>query len=329
MRSPLRWCSPAPSPGSLRVNADRAGRWPRRGDLSSRVIAALLAVLALGSAPAARTEIVHRERSLYQTILIERRGAEICLQFSIREDQRNQSCIDKRDPRRMVFAYTRMMMAGLLLNPEPKRILAIGLGGGTVPTALAEVLPAAKVDVVEIDPAVIEVAGKWFGFEANDRLEVFTQDARVFTRRAHDRGDRYDLIVLDAYNGDYIPEHLMTREYLQETRDLLAPGGALVANTFAVSRLYDAESATYQSVFGDYFNLQVYDSANRIILASIDPLPNVATLRTRASRLAPALAVYGVEIEKYPQRMAVEQNWDPDTRNLTDQYSPPHQLNAQ
>ncbi|MCZ6711760.1 MAG: fused MFS/spermidine synthase, partial [Gammaproteobacteria bacterium] len=190
------------------------------------VIVALAGGLASTHADA---RIVHRERSLYSTILVDQRGSLLCLKFSIRHNQRNQSCIDTRRPNEMVFAYTRMMMASLLLNPDPTRILIVGLGGGTLPTTLAYLYPDVAIHVIEIDPAVVTVARDYFGFEPTPNIQVFTQDARVFTKRAGLRGDTYDLIMLDAFNGDYIPEHLMTREYLEETRSLMSDGAVVVA----------------------------------------------------------------------------------------------------
>ena len=62
--------------------------------------------------------------------------------------------------------------------------------------------------------------------------------------------------MLDAFDHEYIPEHLLTREFLQEIKGLLAERGVLAANTFASSRLYDFESATYYSVFGEFYRLK-------------------------------------------------------------------------
>src|SRR5262249_43038878 len=140
-----------------------------------------------------------------------------CLQFSVRKDRHNQSCRDSNDPKRLVFQYTQSMLAStLLLDPSPQNVLIVGLGGGTLPTALAELYPNAHIDVVEIDPAVTAIAQRYFDFAPGPNMRVFEQDARVWTKRAATRPLRYDLIMLDAFNGDYIPEHLMTREYLQE-----------------------------------------------------------------------------------------------------------------
>ena len=75
-------------------------------------------------------------------------------------------------------------------------------------------------------------------------------------KRALRAGKSYDLVMLDAYDHEYIPEHLLTREFLQEVKSLLKPGGIVAANTFSSSRLYDSESVTYRAVFGEFYNLK-------------------------------------------------------------------------
>lgn len=287
--------------------------------------AALIACLTIVAA-AADARIIHRERSLYSTILLDERGSTICLQFSVRQDQRNQSCKDRRNPDKLVFGYARMMMKSLLLQPNPERILIVGLGGGTLPMTLESLFPDALIDVVEIDPAVVTVAETYFEFQETEQIRVFVQDARVFTKRAGMRGDRYDLIMLDAFNGDYIPEHLMTREYLEETRDILAEDGVIAANTFAISRLYDHESATYQAVFGTFYNVTSRESANRIILTTGKPLPTLDELADTAKTLAPRLRRFDVRLQDYRKQFSSKVDWDPDSRLLTDQYAPANLL---
>ena len=166
----------------------------------------------------------------------------------------------------------------------------------------------------------------YFSFATDDRLQVHVSDARVFVKRALARGDNYDLVLLDAYSGDYIPEHLMTVEFLAEVRALLAPGGVMAANTFATSLLYDYESETYRAVFEKYFNLRLPDSNNRVIVASNSPLPSTATLRENARAWRSRLRVYDVPITSYPARMSRKVDWDETKRALTDQYSPANLL---
>ena len=291
------------------------------------LLPALLTTAVLFGATDAAAKVIHRERSLYSTILVDQRGSTICLQFSVRRDQRNQSCMDRNAPKKMVFPYARMMMMSLLLKPNPERILIVGLGGGTLPTALRELYPEARIDAIEIDPAVKAVAETYFGFQESENLQVILQDARVFTKRALARGDSYDLIMLDAFNGDYIPEHLMTREYLQETRSLLAENGVLAANTFSISKLYDAESVTYRDVFGIFYNVRSSTSANRVILASNGDLPDKMSMSATARSLAPSLTPYDVRINEFMSGITTEPDWDESARLLTDQYAPANLLN--
>ena len=299
------------------------------GALVRRAAATLMALVLLVAENDANAGVVHRERSLYSTILIDQRGSLICLQFSVRTDQRNQSCMDERRPHELVFSYTRMMMTGLLLRPNPARILMVGLGGGTLPAALAELYPNAIIDVVEIDPAVVKVAERFFGFVPSANTTVFTQDGRVFVKRAALRGERYDLIMLDAFNGEYIPEHLMTREYLQETKALLAPGGTLVANTFSISHLYDHESATYAEVFGDFINFRIPESSNRVVVVPGADVAD-AQLTERAEELTARLRPYDIPIKRYTRILIknrrAQPDWRHDARVLTDQYAPANLL---
>ena len=289
----------------------------------------LIAALLLPLAHTADARIIHRERSLYSTIIVDQRGSTLCLQFSVRKDQRNQTCLDKSNPRKMVFPYAKMMMMSLLMVPEPERVLIVGLGGGTLPVALNELYPNAQIDSVEIDPAVKTVAETYFGFKENEQMRVILQDARVFTKRALSAGERYDLIMLDAFNGDYIPEHLMTQEYLEETRDLLSEGGVVAANTFAISRLYDHESTTYQEVFGTFYNVRSRISANRVILATNGELPDLESLAAVGREIGPRLAPYDVRVNEFLPAFSTRPDWDETARVLTDQYAPANLLGNQ
>lgn len=295
-----------------------SARWTATLAAAALVLAALPAVAA--------TTVLHREQSLYQNILVVQEQERLCLRFSLRRQERNQSCMDPDAPQRMVFAYTRMMMAVLLLEPAPQRILMAGLGGGTLPTALAALLPTATIDAVEIDPAVVALAERYFDFAASERLKVTVADARVFVKRALAREERYDAVLLDAYGGDYIPEHLLTREFLAEVRELLPEGGVLAANTFSASRLYHHESATYQAVFGTFFNFKTRQSGNRIVLARKGPLPPTAVLAANAAVWREPLEPYGVPIDTYPELLDANVDWDADARPLTDQYAPANLL---
>lgn len=295
--------------------------------LSVMLLALAVAWLWPDNRAVAQRTIIHEERSQYRDVVVTEFNNQRCMLFNVHRGDMNQTCIDLRDPKRLVFNYTRMSFAGLLLNPDPQRILVAGLGGGTIPTVMRELFPAARIDVLEVDPAVLTVAKAYFNFVEDEQLVNHVVDARVFIKRAGLRGEQYDYIVLDAFSGEYIPEHMLTQEFLQEVSQILAPDGVLVANTFASSRLYDYESVTYQAVFGEFFNFKTAGSGNRIILAKKQGLPSIASLNAPARQLFERLRPYGINLLEYPAQLSTRPDWDVDTRVLTDQYSPANLLN--
>jgi spermidine synthase len=281
-------------------------------------------VLALLTTTARADTVVHTERSLYRQILVYDDEELRCMRFTKQTGGR-QSCIDRAHPQRVVFDYVRMMLASLAVNPAPKSILIVGLGGGTLVDVLVRALPDADIDVAEIDPAVVRVATQFFGLRPSPRVHVHEEDGRVYVKRALRSGKRYDLVMLDAFDHEYIPEHLLTQEYLREVKALLTPGGIVAANTFSTSRLYDHESVTYASVFGPFYNVK---SNNRVIIARPDGLPDAATLRANAERVRPLLAPFEVDPLKIVERFDTRPDWREDARILTDKYSPSNLLNT-
>ena len=291
----------------------------------TRSIVRILALLLLWHSWAS-AEIIHRERSADRNIIVKQTAERRCLVFSVKRQHRNQTCIDIEHPRRIVFPYVRMTFAGLLVQPDPKRILMIGLGGGTISNVLIELYPEAKLDLVEINEGVIRVAREYFGFRETDNTEVHIVDGRVFTRRAALNAKQYDLVILDAFTGEYIPEHLMTKEFLEDAKAILAPGGVLVANTFSKSTLYDHESVTYAEVFGIFINFKMPGTGNRVIVASASKLPNHEVININAKDLSPMLAPYQVDLKKFIPYLKRDVDWNTTRRALTDQYSPANLL---
>jgi spermidine synthase len=149
-------------------------------------------------------------------------------------------------------------------------------------------------------------------------------DDRVYVKRAAREGTKYDLVMLDAFDHEYIPEHLLTREFLTEVKSLLTPNGVLVGNTFSSSKLYDAESTTYAAVFGTFFNLK---AANRVIIARPAGLPGQDQLRLKALQYELALRSFGVDFQEVLPMFTTTPDWDTTARVLTDQYSPANLLN--
>ena len=215
----------------------------------------------------------------------------------------------------------------MIVNPNPQRILIVGLGGGTMSNTLHQLLPNAEIENVEIDPAVIKVARQYFSFFENDKVTSQVKDGRIFIKRGLLKKQQYDWIILDAFNGDYIPEHLMTKEFLEETKALLSANGVITANTFSISDLYDYESATYQAVFGDFYQVKNNKNDNRIILTTKNGLPKANQLEANLASLHDRLRPYDVNILKVFNSFTDKQDWPSDTPLLTDQFSPANLLN--
>ncbi len=135
----------------------------------------------------------------------------------------------------------------LHLVPNPKHVLVLGLGAGVIPDTLAR--KGAKVDVVEINPRMGEVAEKHFGYRPGETTQIYTEDARTFVHRCV-KG-QYDVVYIDLFAGDGIPEHLLTREFLSDVRDCLQDKGIVAMNSF----LYAASPAYFESILATLENV--------------------------------------------------------------------------
>jgi spermidine synthase len=134
------------------------------------------------------------------------------------------------------------------------------------------------VDVVEIDPAVVRFAQKYFGFVATG--EVHVDDARSFLQRTP---RRYDLIIHDTFTGGTTPEHLLSLEVLARVRAVLRPNGLVALNfvgfhegseaeaSFAVARTIRA-AFRHVKAFHDSAPDPKKNLANTIFFASDAPL---------------------------------------------------------
>ena len=290
----------------------------------------LLIILLIQMSALADAKELYRAKSLYRDIYVIQQDDLLCLKFSIpRREDTSQSCQDRSQPLRLVFNYTRMMMASVLVNPEPQSILIIGLGGGTLPTAFGDMYPDAEITSVEIDPAVAKVARKYFDFKETEKNRVVIKDARLHIKREALKNRKYDIIILDAFGSDYIPEHLTTVEFLEEVKQVLSPQGVLAANTFSSSKFYHHESSTYAQVFGKFFVIRTKAGSNRIILHSANPdLLAIENIENNVKALGSRLKKYDVDAELMLQSVTTLPMWNETARPLTDQYSPANILNA-
>jgi len=135
--------------------------------------------------------------------------------------------MDLDDPNALTLQYTTYFHLGQVLNPSIEKVLFVGGGGFSGPKNFLSIYPEVLVDVVEIDPDVIDVAKKYFEVKENPRLRIFNDDGRNFLVN---NDEKYDLIILDAYANDYVPYHLLTVEYFQILNNRLSPNGIIISN---------------------------------------------------------------------------------------------------
>ena len=159
--------------------------------------------------------------------------------------------------------YTDLFHLARLFNTELQRVLFIGGGVGIGPRSFRRHYPQAAIDLVEIDPVVVELGRKHFFLEVDDRLQMHIDDGRAFLRRNPE--SQWDVIILDAFTiGGRLPFHLMTREFLEMIETHLAPGGVLLANLPSAlagekGRIFRAQYLTYREVFPSVYVFPRYE----------------------------------------------------------------------
>ncbi|MDP3975843.1 MAG: fused MFS/spermidine synthase, partial [bacterium] len=181
------------------------------------------------------------------------------------------------DSDELVYEYTKSYRLYRLFKPELNKALVIGGGAYSVPKALLQESPTVEVDVAETEPELFELAQQFFRLPADPRLRNFVEDGRRFLRQT-DR--QYDLIFSDVYYSQYsIPQHFTSREFFEEARQALTPGGIFIANVVgSLSRQRPSftwsEVRTFRSAFPNSFFLALNSpasmAAQNIILVGLN-----------------------------------------------------------
>jgi spermidine synthase len=191
------------------------------------------------------------------------------------------------DPFRTEYSYTDLFSLTKVYRPEAETVLFLGLGGGSAPKRLWRDHRSLRIDVVELDPVVVDVARRFFAVPDDPRITIETEDGRRFLAKS---GRRWDAIVIDVFYEDGIPFHMATFEFLELVHDRLAPGGVVLMNIIGAleaesSKLFRALYRTYQAVFPTVLvHPDVGPSAgiqNLIVVASDQAAPAKAFLLRR------------------------------------------------
>lgn len=223
----------------------------------------------------------------------------------------------------LVFAYQHYWRLAEVFCPQLDRAVFLGAGAFGMPEELSARFPAARVSVVEIDPEVIAVGRQFFRLNEFSRVEAIAADARRYLRTSP---ERFDFIFGDAYNGvQFIPPHLVTREFFGEVRERLKPGGVFVMNLIGAAQ-GDHSPLFWRVMNGvraEFPHTQLHGtvphdpgaSQNLIIVASSEPLDSrsEAWLRENKASQPDTAALLGSRIDTVVA---------PDSELFTDDYNP-------
>jgi spermidine synthase len=235
----------------------------------------------IAKAPAPVGALIFEKETAYHRIRVVDQGLRRALYF----DARLQGYAPVRPGVDLGIAYTDGLALALAFAPRARRVVAIGLGAGMLPTLLASRAPEIATTSIEIDPEVVEVARKYFAFapDANDR--VIVGDGR---RELDRQVDGADVIFVDAYFSDSLPFHLVTKEFDTLCARKLGEDGVLAVNfggdlTGARNRLFWAAVRTLAEVFP-----RVYIFSNELKAGAATFRGNAIVVATRSrERLDP------------------------------------------
>jgi len=234
------------------------------GAVKTRIwFGAILLGVAVGVAGATE-KVLHEKRSAMGTVVVtENEEGLRTLRFE--KGGARQSVVKVGDPDHIELPYARVAMVGLAFCEKPQRVLVVGLGGGTIPGFVHKHYPDTVMDVVDIDPEVVQVAKRFFGFREDATMRAHVADGRKFIEECQ---QPYDIIMLDAFGTDNVPYRLATVEFLRAVRRALTPSGLVVGNIWCryANPLYDAMVRTYQEAFDELYLFDVRGAGNRILV---------------------------------------------------------------
>jgi spermidine synthase len=261
--------------------------------------------------------VTHVE-SEYNDIYVTKRRSELTMSFQLKGWDYTESVTDLRDPDALVLRYSQVMTIATAYPGELKKVLMLGLGGGSISTYLGRFMPDVAIDTVEIDRKVIEVAKQYFGLRETERIRYLDGDGRVFLNR--NRG-LYDLILLDAYRGGFVPFHLLTKEFYTLVKQRLTPGGAVASNVHDGTKLYHSTVKTLGEVFPT-LDLYPTGAGEVIAIATMTDGPGKDTLASRAAALQERYNFRHPLTDALRRRMDNPRSQAADGELITDDFAP-------
>jgi len=213
-------------------------------------------------------KILIRKKSDYSDIYVMQKGSKREMWFRKKNDFFLQSRIDINQLDTLILVNTKMLVSALLLQPVPRSILMIGLGGCAVSNFLSRLYPQSIIDVVEIDQKVIDISKKFFYLNETSNYKVHHDDGRRFVRKMSGR-KTYDLIYLDAFKGGSIPFHLKTIQFYEDVNRILSSRGVVGSNLYGKSNLLKPNDwKTFSGQFNRIYCFEDHDRIATVLLAT-------------------------------------------------------------
>jgi spermidine synthase len=282
------------------------GTWSRRGLL--RAGAGLTAAFGCGNSAAAGPpeQILEEARSQYNHVRVSERGSVRTMYFvGDNGMQYIESRVDRAFPASLDLDYTRTMMAGFLLHPQPTRLLMLGLGGGGMSNYLRGRMPNLEIDAVDIDPEVVRLAQTYFDVpKADPRYRCHVDDARLFVERST---TQWDMIMLDAFRGVFVPFHLKTVEFYRAVLARLSPSGVVIANLHNATRMYPHDRETLAAVFPNRYSF-VSEGGNQTTLVATADAQRRGPYHIRGNARA-AQPTFDFDLMGLAARMYLRRDW--------------------
>lgn len=176
-----------------------------------------------------------------------------------------QSEMDIERPDELILTYTRAMMSFLLLNPQPRQITMIGLGGGSLAKYCYRYLPTTDITVVEINPEVIALRSE-FAIPPDDaRFKIIAGDGAEYI---FNKNSELEVLMVDGFDAGGMPSRLGTQQFYDRCFASLADDGILVVNLWGSNMLYSEYLTRIQQSFANrVVVLEADDSLNKIVVA--------------------------------------------------------------
>jgi spermidine synthase len=196
--------------------------------------------------------------------------------------------VNTSKPHELIEPYARFMFTSYLFRPQPERVLIVGLGGGAMVHFLQHYDPALKVDVVEIDPAVVKLAQQHFGVRPTENVKLITADGLEYLQKTE---VHYDVIYIDAFlkptrdtDATGVPLRLKTEQFYKTLQQRLTPGGVVVFNLNR-SKSTDTDISFIRTAFRQTYLFRV-NAGNTIAVASLaETQETPAALQARVREL--------------------------------------------